>query len=83
MYKVLIKLYVPMIDEKYDLWLPLNKRVYNVILLLTKAIDELSGGYYKPEHTPMLYDKMTGAQYDISVNVKEAGIINGMELILM
>ena len=37
---VLVKLYVPMIEEIYDVWIPSHKRIYNVILLLVKAINE-------------------------------------------
>ena len=38
MNKILVKLYVPMIEEQYDVWIPLNKRIYNVINLLIKAV---------------------------------------------
>ena len=47
--KVLVKLYVPIIEEQYDVWLPLNQRVYSIINLLMKAIYEITGGYYKPD----------------------------------
>ena len=30
MNKVLIKLYVPTIEKVYDIWIPINKRVYNI-----------------------------------------------------
>jgi hypothetical protein len=41
MNKVLIKLYVPMIEAQYDVWIPVNKKIYKVIRLLTKAVCEL------------------------------------------
>ena len=31
MSRVLVKLYVPIIEEKYDIWLPTNKKIYNII----------------------------------------------------
>ena len=43
--KVLIKLYVPNIDKDYDIWIPINKRIYNVINLLIKVINEFNGAY--------------------------------------
>ena len=46
--KVLVKLYVPMLEEIYDVWIPYNKKIYNVIVLLIKAINDLNGNYYKP-----------------------------------
>ncbi len=83
MNKILVKLYVPMIEEQYDVWIPINKKVYKVIKLLTKAVDEFSGGYYKPANTPMLYEKLTAREYDINLTIKENNIKNGAEIILM
>ena len=54
--KVLIKLYVPAIEERYDVKIPLNKKVSEIILLLIKAIDEFCGGNYKPVEIPRLYN---------------------------
>ncbi len=82
MNKVLIKLYVPMIEQEYDLWIPLNKRIYSVIYLMAKAIYEFSDGYYKP-NAPVLYDKLTAKPYDINLTVKESTIRNGSEIVLI
>ena len=81
--KVLIKLYVPKIEEQYDIWLPLNRRIHNVISLLVKIVKEFSGGYYTPKSMPLLYDRLTAKQFDINMTVKEANIRNGTELILI
>ena len=83
MNKILVKLYVPSMENEFDVWIPLNKRIYNVITLLVKAVNELSRGYYKPEDLPSLYDKTTAELYDINQTVKESNIRNGTELILI
>ncbi len=83
MNKVLVKLYVPQIDEVYDVWIPSHKKIYNVILLLIKAINELNEGCYKPKKMPFLYDKLTATKYDISMTVKETTIRSGTEIILL
>lgn len=83
MNKILVKLYVPVIEEQYDILLPLNKKIYKVILLLIKSVDEFTGGYYKPNKMPMLYDKLTAIPYNVNLNVKESGIRNGTEIILI
>lgn len=83
MNKVLVKLYVPQIDEVYDVWIPSHKKIYNVILLLIKAINELNEGCYKPRKMPLLYDKLTATKYDISMTVKETTIRSGTEIILL
>ena len=81
--KILVELYVPIIEQKYEIWIPASKRIYNVIGLLAKAVNELSGGYYKPSKLPDLYDKITGKPYDINLSIKETTIRNGTELILI
>lgn len=81
--KVLIKLYVPTIEEIYDVWIPANKKIGNIIVLLVKAIRDLSNGCYEPNRMPQLYDKLTAEEYDINLSVKESTIRSGTELILI
>ena len=81
--KVLIKLYVPVIEENYNIWLPINKKIHDIIKLLIKAINENTGEIYKPEQEPMLYDRITGREYDINLKVIETDIRNGSEIILI
>ena len=83
MNKVLVKVYVPIIEEQYDILIPLNRRIYNVIRLITKAINELSNGYYEPTKMPVLYDKITAKPYDENLSIRESDIRNGTELILI
>lgn len=81
--KILVKLYVPVIEKQYDVRIPAHKRIYNVIQLLVKAINELNNGEYKPSKMPLLYDKLTAESYDIQLSVKETNIRNGSEIILI
>lgn len=83
MNKVLVILYVPILDKKFDILLPPGRKIHNVIKLVLKAISELTGELYETGNMPMLYDKITAEPYDVNLSVKEAGIINGTEIILM
>ena len=83
MNKVLVKLYVPVFEEQYDVWIPLNRKIYNVIDLLVKAVNDFSGGYYVPKTKPVLYDRITAEPYNINDTVKEAGIKNCTEIVLI
>ena len=49
MNKILVKLYVPMIEAQYDVKIPVDKKLYQIIYLCIKAIYDLSEGYYVPE----------------------------------
>ena len=83
MNKVFVSIYVPTIEEKYDVWLPLNKSVYNTIQLLVKSVSEITKGEYRPTKMPMLYDKFTSEEYDINSCIIDTGIRNGTELIMI
>lgn len=81
--KILVKVYVPMIEKIYDVWIPSHKRIYNVIILLIKAVNELNDNCYKPSKMPMLYDKITAEVYDVNLSVKESTMRNGTEIVLL
>ena len=68
---------------QFDIWLPISRNVSKVIILLVKAINEFSGGAYKPTKLPRLYDKSSAKEYNINLSVKENNIKNGTEIILI
>ena len=81
--KVLVKLYVPMLEEIYDVWIPTHKSIYNVIVFLVKAINELKDNSYQPTQIPILYDKLTAEPYNLNSKIKDTTIRSGAELILL
>ena len=83
MNKVLVKLYVPMLEQQFDVKIPLDKKLYKIIYLLIKSIYDVSDGYYIPSDLPQLYEKWTAHKYDINRTVKENHIKNGTEIILI
>ncbi len=83
MNKVLIKLYVPSLERNFEIWLPLNKRIYNVIELITKGISEMTEGVYNPKKLPILYNRETGVNYNLKDIVQDTDIVNGSELVLL
>ena len=83
MNKVLVKVSFPRIGKLYDVWLPLNKTIYNIISLLLKGVNELNDNIYPTDEIPILYNKKTGLNYDLNSILKDTNIRNGTELILM
>ena len=69
MNKVLVKLYVPTIEKEYDIWIPLNRRIYTTIKLIVKAINEFTNGEYNPSKLPVLYDRKTAKPFDINLTI--------------
>ena len=83
MNKVLIKLYLPIIEQQYDVWIPLEKEISKIIAMLVKGVNELRGENYYSNNMPVLYNKITGIPYDIETIVSQTNIRNGTELILI
>lgn len=81
--KVLVKIIVPDIEQNYDLLIPLNKTIGNLIFLLSKSIKELSGDNTIDFSTACLYNSSTSLSYDPSKIVRETNIRNGSILLLM
>ena len=81
--KVLVKLRVPEIDKEYDIYLSINKKIGNIILLLNKAINEMTEGEFELSKTNVLYNSFTGESYDIDKLLIDTDIRNGSELILL
>lgn len=84
MNKILVKLYIPAIEENFDILIPPARKIHSVITLIVKAIKELTGEVYEINGgMPSLYNKTTALPYDMKMSVKDAGIVNGTELILI
>lgn len=81
--KILIKLIVPEIDDTFDIYIPINKKVGNVINLLIKSVNELSSGLFVGNKNSCIYSKTTGEKYPINVLIRETDIRNGSVIILI
>lgn len=82
-HKVLVEVYVPELDIKYNLFIPASKKIGNIILNLVKAINELSQGAYPISQSHALMNSETCMIYNTDLNLKEADILNGTKLILV
>lgn len=83
MNRVLIKVYVPLLERNYDVWIPVNKKIYEVIINLVKGINSINKIEYDIKEIPNLYDKESSEIYDINVKVIDTNIRNGSEVILL
>ncbi len=81
--KVCVDLIVPGIEEKYNVFIPINKKTIEIIFLLNKAINEMSNGEFPMLDTLSLINADTGSVYDTDKNFLENGIVNGTRLILL
>ena len=81
--KINVDVIVPALEERYNVFIPVNKKTIEIIFLLNKAINEISSGSFPISEELSLIDGFTGSIYDINKTVKENKILNGSKLILM
>lgn len=81
--KVLIELIVPEIEEKYNIFIPVNRRIGNIIILLNKAINEITNGNFIINNDRILYNRFTGKKYLINDLVRHTDIRNGTKLVMI
>jgi len=80
--KILISIKVPMIEEEYDVFVPISKNIKLTIDLLVKTVNELTLGHYPLKSGSYLLD-LNGNLLDKSLTIKESGLKNGDRLILI
>ena len=81
--KVLVSISIPEIDKKFDVYLPINKKIGNIINLLNKAVSELTNGEYIISNSNSLYNVTTKEKYLPDVLLANTNIRNGSSLILL
>mgnify|MGYP004529735797 CR=1 FL=1 len=81
--KVLVNLYIPFLEKKYEVFLPANRKIGEIIYLIGKVLPDITGGYYQYTNKERLYNRLDGREYQINEMIKNTNIRNGSELILM
>lgn len=81
--KVLVSVNVPILEKKYDVYFPVNRKIYNVIGMIKSSLYELSQGSFDMSKEYILYNMENGEPYDMSMLVRESNIRNGSKVILL
>ncbi len=80
--KLLVSIEVPSIEQNFDLFIPINKKVGTVKKYIIQNITELSGNIL-PDESFSLCDVDTGLNYKNNVYVKDSGIKNGSRIMII
>lgn len=81
-FRVYITIETPILDKTYELLVPIDRRIHELIFTLKKNIPELSENYYAKK-IPNLYNKSTGEVYDMNLIIKDGNIKTGTRLLLL
>jgi len=80
--KVNVDLIVPSIGERYNVFIPVNKTIGEVIVILNNMISELDSSFPILNNLSLL-DIVDNKLYDINTEVIKTGIKNGTILALI
>ncbi len=81
--KILIGLYVPLIEKSYDIYIPVNKKIGTVKKLIEAGLVELTDNSYIVKEDSNFYSKETGQIYDVNKSVRETDLKNGSRVVLI
>lgn len=81
-FRVYVIIEAPILDKKYELLVPIDRRIHELITTLKKTIPELSQNYYN-NHSPQIYNKASGEIYDMNLIIKNSNIKTGTRLLLI
>ncbi len=81
--KILIKLEIPLLEKKYDLFIPINKKIGTIKKLIEESLKDLTDTNYEIKEDTNLYSKDTGDIYDVNKTVRDTDLQNGSRVILL
>ena len=81
--KILIELEIPMIEKKYDLFIPINKKIGTIKALIEESLVELTNNAYEIKKYSNFYSKENGSIYNVNTTVRDTDLKNGSRIILL
>lgn len=81
-FRISITIFAPLLEQKYDVLVPIDRKVNDIVLLMKKAIKDFSADYYSG-NVPNIYNKTTGTMYNLNSTIKETDIRTGSRLLLI
>lgn len=81
--KALVEILVPAAAKKFDVYIPLESKMSEVIMLVANALSDLSDGKFKATDETILCDADAGIIFNINMEVAELNIRTGSRLMLI
>lgn len=83
MNKLLIELFVPAVNQTFDIEVPPDMKVHLVEHLLASLVAELSNAAFAGTEDTTLCHRHTGKPLDVNMTLPELGVRNGSTLMLI
>ena len=81
-YKILIKLFLPELEQSYEMYIPVNRTVGQVIELMNKVVNDITLNIYPVKEGLQLMNRRDNTLYDYNELIRNTSIRNGTELVM-
>ncbi len=81
--KILVNIFVPIINSSYDMFIPVSLKVYTVLELIKKSVAEMSDGKIYCQRKQCALFSRGRFYYRYNLSVLETEIKNGSRLMLI
>lgn len=81
--KVLVEVYVPVLEQSFDMFIPEQSPMYEVLELMKKAVTDLSDGRFTGNPSTVICHRIDGTIININLSVHDLEIRNGSKLMLI
>ena len=83
MNKILLEVCVPIIEKKYEIFVPVGKSVEKVTMIIIRSISEMNDGVFNNNSNLRLYSQKTGELIPLDTLIKNSGLVNGSKVLLV
>ncbi len=81
-FKVYVVIEAPVLDKEFEVLVPIDRRIHDLVSLMKQSIPAFSTNYYE-NNSIQVFNKITGKIYDMNLIIKDSDIKTGTKLILI
>lgn len=81
--KILVEVFLPAANKSFEIYIPLEIKIYELTFLVEKIVSELSNGLFTSNDDSVICERSTGNILNVNMSVKELDLKNGSKLMLL
>ena len=81
-YKILIKLFLPELEQSFEMYIPVNRTIGQVIELMNKVVNDITLNAYPIKEGLQLMNRRNNTFYEYNDLIRNTNIRNGTELVM-
>ena len=81
-YKILIKLFLPELEQSFEMYIPVNRTIGQVIEFMNKVVNDITLNVYPIKEGLQLMNRRNNTFYEYNDLIRNTNIRNGTELVM-